>query len=210
MEEKENNNWEAKMFGRYLCGDKASGEELFASIYPRVRKFVFSKTKSDTCLDEQDKEDIIVEAMMRTIDKKYLFNGKSSLSTFVIGFANNIIREKRRERKKQLSTLLNSDQSDQIESMASTNNYDNPIKVIINNEELDMLEQSLNLLTQDQRNILILRICNGMSFKEITQITGKLDAAVDSLYRRALRTLKNNYKKTIIDRRIFYKSNINV
>lgn len=195
MEEKENNNWETKMFDRYLRGDRAAGEELFASIYPSVRNFVFSKTKSDTCLAEQDKEDIISEAMMRAIEKKYLFNGKSSLSTFVIGFAKNIIREKRRARTKQLSTLLNSDQSDQIESIASKNNYDNPIKVIINNEKLDMLEKSFNMLTQDQKNILRLRIWNDMSFKDITKITGKSDAAVDSLYRRALSALKNNYKK---------------
>jgi len=94
------------LLDKYLRGDKSAGEELFGSIYPIVRKYVFSQTNADIYLGENDKEDIIADAMMRAIEKQHLFDGSSKFSTFVIGFSKNIIFEKRKKSTNQSAKIV--------------------------------------------------------------------------------------------------------
>lgn len=182
---------ELALLHKYLCGDKRAGEELFGSAYPSVKKYVFACTKSDTVLSESDKEDIIAEAMIRAIDKQHLYNGNSKFQTFIIGFVNNIILEQRRKKTKETKIISIND----VLSIESIDFFDNPLKVIIKKEQLEVMQQALNMLPENQKTILELRIFNEMPFKQVASLVGKSDDAVDSLYYRSIKAFKNNFKK---------------
>lgn len=183
---------ELALLHKYLCGDIRAGEELFGSAYPSVKKYVFAITKTDTVLSESDKEDIIAEAMIRSIDNQYLYNGNSKFRTFIIGFAKNIILEQRRKKTKEAKKFISIDDVLNIESIDF---FDNPLKVIIKKEQLEIMQQALNILPEEQKTILELRIFNEMPFKQVASLVGKSDDAVDSLFRRSIKTFKNNFEK---------------
>lgn len=183
---------ELALLDKYLCGDQIAGEELFGAAYPTVRNFVFTSTKSDPVLSENDKEDIISEAMMRAIDNQHLFNGSSKFQTFIIGYAKNIILEQRRKRTKEVTKTVSVDDEFILEAIDP---FDNPLKVIIKKEQLEAIQQAINLLPEEQRQVLILRIFNGMPFKQLALLVGKSDDAVDSFFRRSIKAFKNNFEK---------------
>lgn len=183
---------ELALLDKYLCGEPIAGEELFGAAYPTVRNFVFTSTKSDPVLSENDKEDIISEAMMRAIDNQHLFNGSSKFQTFIIGYAKNIILEQRRKRTKEVIKTISIDDKFILEAIDP---FDNPLKVIIKKEQLEAIQQAIDLLPEEQRQVLILRILNGMPFKQLALLIGKSNDAVDSLFRRSIKAFKKNFEK---------------
>jgi len=183
---------EFALLDKYLCGDKKAGEELFGSAYPSVKKYVLACTKSDTVLSESDKEDIISEAMMRAVDNQYTYNGSSKFQTFIIGYVKNIILEQRRKKAKELTKIVSSADMLKLEGIGL---FDNPLKVIVKKEQLEAVQQALNMLPEEQRTVLVLRIFNDMPFKQLASLVGKSDDAVDSLFRRSIRAFKNNFEK---------------
>lgn len=176
------------LLDKYLSGDRESGEKLFGKAYPSLKKYVFSCTKSDSFLSESDKEDIISESMMRAITNQHLYNGSSKFQTFIIGFAYNIILEKRRKIAKESKNVISIEDTMSIESI-------NPINIIIKKEQIETIQEALNMLSEDQRTILVLRIFNDMPFKQVALFAGKSEAATDSLFRRAIISFKNNFEK---------------
>lgn len=183
---------ELALLDKYLCGDRFAGEELFAKAYPAVRKYVYSNTQSDLFLSENDKEDIISLAMIRAIDDLHLYNGTSKFQNFIIGYAKYVILEQRRKKATEKSKLVS---IEEIADLSSINLFDNPLKVVIEKEELEAVQKALNMLPEEQKTILTLRVFNEMPFKQLAELVGKSDDAVDSLFRRALRAFKNNFKK---------------
>ena len=187
-----NRSKEFLLLDRYLSGDAAAGEELFGSIYPAVRRYVFSQTSKDTYFTESDKEDIVADAMMRAIDKQHLFNGSSQFTSFVIGFAKNIIFVAHKNSARQASKIVSIEDDYCLKSI---NFFDNPLNVVIEKEQLETVHKALALLPEEQRTVLTLRLFNDMPFKQVASLAGKSDDAVDSLFRRALRAFKNNFEK---------------
>lgn len=139
------------LFDKYLSGNTEAGEELFSSIYPVVRKYVFSQTKNDSYLNESDKEDIIADAMMRAIDKQYLFNGSSKFASFVIGFARNIILEVRKKTAQQASKVVS---IDEVINLENIDIFNNPLYVVIEKERFEAVHKALAMLSEDQRTVL--------------------------------------------------------
>lgn len=191
------------LLDKYLSGDRESGEKLFGNAYPALKNYVFSCTKNDSFLSESDKGDIISESMMRAINNQHLYNGSSKFQTFIIGYARIIILEKRRKKAKESKNVISIEDTMSIESI-------NPINIIIKKEQIETIQEALNMLSEDQRTILALRIFNDMSFKQVAQYAGKSESATDSLFRRAIISFKNNFEKIYNGRRIFNDFDINV
>lgn len=183
---------ELALLDKYLCGDKKAGEELFGTAYPSVRKYIFSNTKAYSFFSESDKEDMISDAMMRAIDDQHLYNGSSKFQSFIIGYAKYIIMEQRRKKAKELSKIVD---INDIICLESIDIFDNPLVVVIEKEQIEAVRKSLELLPEEHRTILTLRLFNEMPFKQLATLVGKSDDAVDSLFRRALKAFINNFEK---------------
>lgn len=180
------------LLDKYLSGDREAGEKLFGNAYPSIKRYVFSCTKGDTFLSESDKEDIISESMMRAISNQHLYNGSSKFQTFIIGYAHNIILEKHRKKAKESKNIISIEDALNVEGIDL---YDNPVKIIVKKEQIDAVKEALNMLSDEQRTIIVLRVFNDMPFKLVAQLAGKSEDAVDSLFRRAIISFKNNFEK---------------
>jgi RNA polymerase sigma-70 factor (ECF subfamily) len=74
----------------------------------------------------------------------------------------------------------------QVDSPAATDTTDGPESIIAN---IDLLN-AIDTLTDEQRDVVILRYFLGMSAQEVSGVIGKTPAAVFSLQARALVALR--------------------
>lgn len=59
--------------------------------------------------------------------------------------------------------------------------------------QADELHKALQILTPDQRNIVLLRMWEGLSYKEIADLTGKTEINAKVIFSRALLRLREGY-----------------
>ena len=188
------------LFDRYISGDKNAGEQLFANAFPIVERYVYSKTKEIRMLTNQDKEEIVSEAFCRAIDKRYDLKKGTKFSSFVIGFAKNIIKEKCTEKQKDkgiihLEQSFNDDDLTFIDFISDTSlEGRNPLEIIIKDYDYKMIKSAFERLPKDYRDIITLRIFIKLKNLDIAKMTNQNLEATRSLYRRAIIKLKENLK----------------
>lgn len=174
----------------YLNGDKESGRKLYSKTFEILEKYVYKNTKGDIFCNEEQ-QDIIENTLYESINLLGRYNPKKcAFSTFVIGIAKNKIREKARDKKKTFQYEFGYELIEQIPS-----EYNNPEYVLIKKEKIQAVQQALQLLSDDYKNVIQLRKLNKVSVKQVAQLMGKSESAVDSLYRRAISQFKENFKK---------------
>jgi len=184
------NSEDFKLLHRYLKGDNEAGRELYKPIFPKIERFVYTMTKNDANLNMQDKDDIIADIMVRAVEKQYTFDDSSSFSTFVNGIAKKVVLEARKKVKKHSLAV---DPEYEIDNIENIDVYRNPVFVVLKKEEIEALCNALEKLTKDQREVIQLRLINGTAVKDIANYSGKSVAAIDSLYRRAITTLRKEF-----------------
>lgn len=179
-----------KLVDDYLNGDKESGRKLYAKIFNILEKYVYKNAMGEI-FSYQDQQDIIENTLYESIKLLGRYNPKKcAFSTFIIGIAKNKIKEKARERKKVFQYEFGDELTEHI-----PDEYNNPEYVLIKKEEIQAVQRTLQMLNEDHRNVIQLRKFNNVSVKQVAQLMGKSESAVDSLYRRAIKQFKENFKK---------------
>ena len=56
----------------------------------------------------------------------------------------------------------------------------------------DWVHDQLAILTDEQREVLLMRVVGGLSVPEIAEVTGRTAGSIKALQRRALRQLQKN------------------
>ena len=171
------NNRDYNLAHQYLLGDRQAGHELYAEAYPIVKAFIWSRAN---LFSEEDKEDILAEAMVTSKEKLDRYNGTCLFSTFVNGIARHKIQEKMK------SNSHREDLSQRVISITPTNSeYDDPLEILIEKEMLEAVKIAQRMLPDNQRQVLTLRL-NGVSANNVAEYAGITPDAVNSLYYRAI------------------------
>jgi RNA polymerase sigma factor (sigma-70 family) len=166
-------------------GNRQSGHRLYAEAYPTVKAFVWSRASG---LPEQDREDILSEAMLASKIKLERYNGSCAFSTFVIGFVKHKIQEMLKSHKRQ-----NAVSQKIIDITPVTSEYSNPLNIILERELRENIEEAQRMLSDEHRQVIALRH-NGMTARQIADTFGFTADAVNSMYYRAIKALKNNFE----------------
>ena len=172
-----------KLVDEYINGNKDSGEILYARVYEKLPRYIYHYT-AKSILTEEDKNEIIEETLKESIEKIYKYNGSCQFTTFVLGFAKNKCREK--IRKKNNITIVELDE----EKIADEDyNYYNQDPAII------IIRTAMNKLQTEDKQIIQLRVINGITAKKISELTGENIEAIYSRYRRAIKKFKKIYEE---------------
>lgn len=183
-----------KLVDDYLNGDKESGKKLYEKTYAILKNYIYKYT-ANNIFDSQDQEDIIEDTMYESIRILQRYNAKKcAFSTFVVGIAKKKILEKARSKATVFKHEFKEEFANELIERIP-DEYSNPEYVLIKKEEIKALQHAFQQLSEDHRNVIQLRKFNKVSVKQVAQFMGKSESAVDSLYRRAIIQLKNNFKK---------------
>jgi len=156
--------------------DLDSFSELYDIYIDKIYKFIYLKTS-----DKQVAEDITSEVFykcLNSIDKFDLEKENTSFKTWIYTIANNKVIDFYRTQKKSVD----------IDEIFDIWVDENQLNKIDSKDKIHEIKEFLSTLKPDHSEVVLLRIWEDLSYKEISAITGK---TLDNCKKIVSRTLKD-------------------
>lgn len=159
-------NTEEKLVEKMIEGDAAAFNEAYLLMRDSIYSFVYRMLGSSAAA-----EDVTQETFVFLIEypEKYL-QERGSLQAFLCGVARNRIMHYLRSRKNKWESSI--DEDDNFVEPKDTN-YRDPLVLLLEQEFILKVEESLALLPPLQREVIILRELQEFSYEEIAKISGE-------------------------------------
>jgi RNA polymerase sigma-70 factor, ECF subfamily len=162
-------------------------DELVRLYWPRVLRYVtFSINDRDLA------ESITQDCFLKAYRGRASFRGDCAVSTWLIGIANNLVRDQLRLKKFQFWRKANATSLD-ITELASflPSGESSPEARLLARERSEQVKEALNGLSVNQRKVFLLKFFEEMTLDEIATMTGMpINTVKTHLYRAvtAIRT----------------------
>jgi RNA polymerase sigma-70 factor, ECF subfamily len=150
----------------------------FAQLAPGLVLFARQWTRSAA-----DAEDVVQEAFVKFWRRNYDIANRGLLYATVRSVALDLLRRNSRRARREATALSDADQSVQPAFQ-------------IEDDSQRALVAAINLLPAEQREVLVMKIWNDLTFAEIGSALGISQNTAASRYRYALTTLKKNLPST--------------
>lgn len=162
-------------------GDGAAWEELYRSIYPRLRAYFVRRVGAEFA------DDGISETMTRAVASIHRFRwSESGFDGWVFGIARHVSSDHYRHRDRaqryrhidgQLSTV-------------STNGTEPVDQELVTTHDQELVQKVFGELSAAEQELLELRIIAGLSAEQVGRVLGKRPGAVRTAQARALAHLR--------------------
>ena len=175
---------------------KNGNEEAFNEIVER-----YSKKLYFLCLkmlqNEKDAEDTVQTIFLKAYMSISRFEEKSSISTWLYRIGVNVCTDLLRKRKKETVTSLYSINSEEEEyALEIPDEKENVEDAVIKKERKQALYEAINTLKPKQKQFIILRDIEGLSYEEIADIlklnTGTVKSGINRARQALLEKLQKN------------------
>lgn len=160
-------------------------EELYQKYNKQIYAYFFHLTYNHDAAN-----DLTQETFYQVIISIPRFKGKSKVSTWIYGIARNTYLKHLQKEKKYIPT-----EEKDFYSLVCADTNKNPESVIHRKEVLEDITIVINSLPENYATVLILRDKNGLSYKEIAEITGMTETSVKATLFRARKRFQETYTK---------------
>lgn len=160
------NTPDALLVSQYVAGDESALATLIARHQSKIYGFIYSKV-SDHDISDDIFQDTFIK-VIRTL-KSDSYNEEGKFLPWVMRIAHNLIVDHFRRSKKM--PMLRETEEFSIFSILSDDVPNVESRMITAQVEKD-LQNLIQELPDDQREVLIMRIYQDLSFKEIAEMTG--------------------------------------
>jgi RNA polymerase sigma-70 factor (ECF subfamily) len=159
-------------------GNKNSFSELYEYYITPIFRFVYFRVRSRV-----DAEDLTQNIFLKVWNHLSDYEqGKDPFSSWLYAIARNTVIDFWRKKKDWNISELGEN---------TIKSKEEPIDDLIEKEEdLRILRKTIELLTDEQQEVVILKFIDGLLNKEISKIIGKKEDAIRQLQSRAIRILK--------------------
>jgi len=157
---------DAVLVSNYIKGDESSLSILIKRHKQRIYSFIYSKV-----LDRDITEDVFQDTFIKVINtlKRGAYNEEGKFLPWVMRIAHNLVIDHFRKNNRMPKFDNSGDFS--IFSVLSDGDLNAEKKIIKNQVENDV-RKLIEELPEDQKQVLVMRMYNDMSFKEISEKTG--------------------------------------
>jgi RNA polymerase sigma-70 factor (ECF subfamily) len=157
---------DAVLVQHYVAGDENALATLISRHQSKVYGFIYSKVT-----DRDVSDDIFQDTFIKVIKtlKSNAYNEEGKFLPWVMRIAHNLIVDHFR-RNKKMPVLRETDEFSIFSIMSD--NAPNVESTMINAQVESDLQKLIDELPTDQREVLVMRIYQDLSFKEIAEITG--------------------------------------
>jgi RNA polymerase sigma-70 factor (ECF subfamily) len=175
---------ETEIVNRCKKGDMKAFSHIYSSYAKRIYDYIYYKT-----FHRETAEDITSHTFMKALENITGFDpGQGNISSWLYAIARNAVTDHYRKAKKSVNI-------DDIWDLAGN---DDPEVDAINQEAFDTIQDFLKSLTPDKRSIIIMRVWQDMSYKEISRIMGKTEAQCKMTFYRAIEKMKQQIPAQIL------------
>jgi RNA polymerase sigma-70 factor (ECF subfamily) len=165
-------------------GDRAAMEELLASVAPSIQRFAMRM-----CRNPADADDVLQDALLSIATHLHEFEGRSSLPTWAFSLTRSACSRRRRGLKNQ--------PAEQDEVLAGRPaDAPGPEEVALSGEAREIVGHALDRLSDDHREVLLLRDVEGLTAPEAALALGLSVDALKSRLHRARAALRDELRPT--------------
>lgn len=163
---RKNSTLDSTLVSNYIKGNEASLEILIKRHQQRLFSFIYSKVK-----DKDITEDIFQDTFIKVIRtlKKGNYNEEGKFLPWVVRISHNLIIDHFRK-SNRMPTFRNTDEFDIFSVLGD--GVLNAEKRLIKEQIHFDVKELINELPDEQKQVLVMRIYNDMSFNEISENTG--------------------------------------
>jgi RNA polymerase sigma-70 factor (ECF subfamily) len=172
------NNELVELASRAKEYDPGAFGQLFDLYFERLRRYVYYRTG-----DLDMAEEIASEVFSKALSGIHRFDDRGgTLGPWLYGIAKNLIaRHREAQAKAQLVGL---------EGAAGVPGGSSPEKVAMRNETCEDLYRAISMLSDDYKDVVILRFIEGYDVKTVSQLMNKSPGTVRVLQHRAFGALR--------------------
>jgi RNA polymerase sigma-70 factor (ECF subfamily) len=188
---------DAVLIKNFQGGDMAAFDQLVIKYKDKLFNMVYWFLG-----DYQEANDCAQEIFIKVFDGIKKFRFESAFSTWLYRIAINTCKNKLKSSqyrwKKRTVPFENPDSSKEGSvSYEIQNNAPSPANELEKKERMNLIQKAVKSLPQEQNKIIVLRDIQGLSYQEISDITGLRLGTVKSRLARARMTLRNKLNSRI-------------
>ena len=167
---------DAELIARWKAGDQAAATVLVERHSQALARFAVS------CGARDEVEELVQDTFVRAFGSLDSFRGDSSFRTWLFTIERRLLLDRHRaEKRRPKSTEI-------MEEDAATE-YD-ALDQMVGEETGARLRGAIDRLTPTQREVFVLRVTEGMSYREIADTVGTTEGAARVHYHNAMRSIK--------------------
>lgn len=163
------------LFERIRLGDQDAFRELYEVTHTPLYAFLLSYT-----LNREDAQDLLQDTYIKVFNNCHLYREQGNPMAWMMKIAKNLFLT---QRKRQQSDKLNYEDVENELGFDDMTNVDNRM----------VLEKMFEILSEDDRNLIILHDVSGLKHKEIAEIMGMPLGTVLARYNRGIRKLQKGF-----------------
>ncbi len=176
---------EATLIRQCQQGDLSQFGTLYESYVEKIYQFTYFKVHH-----KETAEDLTSRIFMKAMKAIGQFNEqKASFKTWLYQIARNTIIDHYRQHKETRNIDDAWDISDQKVNIERDTDFQ---------MKLESIQKYMDKLKPEQREIILLRVWGGHSFKEIAEIMGKTEAACKMSFKRVMEKLRDDFAPFLI------------
>lgn len=167
---------DAELIARWKAGDQRAATLLVERHAPALARFAVS------CGAIAEVEELVQDTFVRAFGSLDGFRGDSSFRTWLFTIERRLLMDRRRsERRKPASVEI-------AEAHSATEFH--PLDELVANEAERQVAEAVGRLTPTQREVFMLRVTEGLSYREIAEAVGSTEGAARVHYHNAMRAIK--------------------
>ena len=166
-------------------------DEIVRRHQRRVYRFLFMMLR-----DADEANNLTQECFLRAYQSLTTFRGESSLETWLLRIAANLVRDNARNRKRSFwKRLLGLGNEDQSAAARVVSPHPSPEQRLLANEEVQAIWRAVDELSEQQRAVFLMRFVEGMELSEIAEALGLRVGSVKSHLFRALQSVRERLRE---------------
>jgi RNA polymerase sigma-70 factor (ECF subfamily) len=159
-------------------GNRDAFDELYIRHLKGIFAFVFYRV-----MDRMTAEDLTSQTFMKALEHMHSYNpNKGAFSTWVYRIARNTVHD-------HFRTTRPSENIDDVWDLASD---DNPFLDASSSLDTKQVRDTLHALPKDKRDLIMMRLWDGLSYKEIADLTGKSEDSCKMAFSRTINDLRSS------------------
>lgn len=164
------------LVARWREGDERAATQLVERHAPALARFASSLG------ERQDVEELVQDTFVRAFGSLEGFRGESTLRTWLFTILRHLLLDRRRSQARRPMAVA-------IEEADAVTEFD-ALDGIVASETERNVSRAIETLTPTQREVFILRVSEGLSYKEIAEIAGTTEGSARVHYHNAMRAVK--------------------
>ena len=165
-----------ELIARWKAGDERAATSLVARHSPALARFAVSLGQ------RTEVEEVVQDTFVRAFGSLESFRADSTLRTWLFTIERRLILDRRRaeRRRRDGATVDEADAATEFDALDE----------LVAEEAESRVRQAVDRLSRMQREVFLLRVNEGLSYKEIAEAVGTTEGAARVHYHNAMRAVK--------------------